>query len=469
MSLKDSKSESWKQWEGRTVDGKFPLRQWLGGSDGSAVFVTERASQRAAIKLTAANASADQQLAQWRAAAALSHPHLMRMHECGRTRLDTESLLFVVMECADENLAQILPERALTGHEVGEMLPPLLDALSYLHGQGLVHARIKPSNILAVGDQLKLSSDDALRPSESAALVKHRDAFDAPETSSGTISLASDLWALGATLVTALTQNPLQFANAASDPAVPATISEPFRGIARECLRVDPIRRCSIADIQARLQPAARSVPEPHSPEPVPSGGGNRFGLPILIFAVVLVALVAGIKLFQAKPHPAGTESVPTATATPKADPATTESAKTEPAKTESASATKADSAPQTAPPPASTPQLSTPAPSTASSADSKGAVAHEVLPDIPRSAMNTITGTIKISVRVEVDSSGKVTDAKLTKAGPSKYFAGFALNAARGWEFTPPTANGQATASVWTIHFRLRRSGTQASADHSR
>jgi hypothetical protein len=31
-----------KQWEGRIVDGKFPLQKWLGGSEHSAVFLTER-------------------------------------------------------------------------------------------------------------------------------------------------------------------------------------------------------------------------------------------------------------------------------------------------------------------------------------------------------------------------------------------------------------------------------------------
>ena len=45
------------------------------------------------------------------------------------------------------------------------------------------------------------------------------------------------------------------------DPTPPETVPEPFRGIARECLHLDPKRRCSLADIQARLQPAARSVP----------------------------------------------------------------------------------------------------------------------------------------------------------------------------------------------------------------
>ena len=75
-----SNPEEWKKWEGR-VDGKFPLRQWLGGSEHSAVFLTERPgqSQKVAIKLIAADAEADRQLSHWRAAAQFSHPHLMRI------------------------------------------------------------------------------------------------------------------------------------------------------------------------------------------------------------------------------------------------------------------------------------------------------------------------------------------------------------------------------------------------------
>ena len=47
-------TRDWKQWEGQIVNGTFPLRQYLGGSEHSAVFLTERRGrdpQRAAIKL----------------------------------------------------------------------------------------------------------------------------------------------------------------------------------------------------------------------------------------------------------------------------------------------------------------------------------------------------------------------------------------------------------------------------------
>jgi TonB family protein len=92
-----------------------------------------------------------------------------------------------------------------------------------------------------------------------------------------------------------------------------------------------------------------------------------------------------------------------------------------------------------------------------------QGEVVHEVIPDVSKNSRNTITGTIKVTVQVEVDPSGKVTSAKLKNAGPSKYFAGLALKAAQRWELSP-----QPTASTWLIQFRFKRSGTQASAERA-
>lgn len=47
-------TEAWKKWEGQVVNGNFPLRQHLGGSDNSVVFLTEHKAKQipsAAIKL----------------------------------------------------------------------------------------------------------------------------------------------------------------------------------------------------------------------------------------------------------------------------------------------------------------------------------------------------------------------------------------------------------------------------------
>src|ERR1019366_5302919 len=107
-------SDTWKQWVGQIVNGEFPLLRYLGGSEHSAVFFTERHEGerlvRAAIKLIPAAPENDElQLSRWRQAAELSHPHLILLYEMGRFELSGVPLLYVVMECAEENLAQVLP------------------------------------------------------------------------------------------------------------------------------------------------------------------------------------------------------------------------------------------------------------------------------------------------------------------------------------------------------------------------
>src|ERR1700690_3850904 len=101
-------AETWKQWEGQVVNGEFPLRQYLGGSDHSAVFLTERAEhepQQLAIKLILANAeNPELQLSWWELAAKLWHPHLLRLFQRGRCQLDGPELFYAVMEYAEESL-----------------------------------------------------------------------------------------------------------------------------------------------------------------------------------------------------------------------------------------------------------------------------------------------------------------------------------------------------------------------------
>jgi TonB family protein len=430
----------WKAWEGRVVDGKFPLRRWLGGTAHSAVFLTERPGQpspQAAIKLIAADgAAADRQVSRWRAAAQLFHPHLMRIFEAGRCRLNATPLLYVVMEYAEEDLSQILPQRPLAPAEVTDLLPPVLDALSYLHGKGFVHGSIKPSNVLALGDQLKLSADQVVASTESNSERRRRDVYDAPETAAGIVSPAGDVWSVGATLVAALTQK-VSFAEEGSlnDRDVPGAVPEPFRGIARECLHLDPKRRCSIADIQARLQPAGRSVPAAAPPAlPHPRSSVKRGPVAALLITAALIALV----VFWSR------GKSPIAPATPTTEP------------------TAPQSPTQTAPAPKPNPAVREPARASKKAvATQSGDVVHQVLPNVSQNSRNTIRGTIKVTVRVEVNPSGKVTGARLKTAGPSKYFAALALRAAQSWEFSP-----QPTASTWLLQFRFKRSGIQASAE---
>ena len=165
MATGAKRAWTWQEWENHCVDGKFPLLKHLGGSERSAVFLTERPGaepRKAAIKIIPADPNtAEAYLSRWSESASLFHPHLIQLFEMGSTTLGNVSCAYVLMEYADEDLSRV--GRPLAAAEATEMLDATLKGLSYVHEQGLAHGHLKTSNILAVADQLKLSSD-TIRP-----------------------------------------------------------------------------------------------------------------------------------------------------------------------------------------------------------------------------------------------------------------------------------------------------------------
>ncbi len=254
-----SLSEVTKAWVEHVIDGKFPLRQWLGGSAHSAVFLTERSapeSQKAAIKLIPADrlpaGTEGAQLLHWENAAKLAHPHVMRVFEYGRCQVDNIQYLYVVQEYAEENLAQIIPERALAAEEVAQMLPPVVEALAFLHQSGFVHSRIQPSNVMAVHDQLKITADGLCIVGEPGQ--RRGSAYDAPEVAT-VVTPAADVWSLGVLLVTVLSQHePDVNHRNGGQVGVPDAVPQPFHEIAQQCLRADPRRRITISQILGKLK-----------------------------------------------------------------------------------------------------------------------------------------------------------------------------------------------------------------------
>ncbi len=286
-------SEAWRQWEGEVVDQRFQLLRFLGSSDHSAVFLTEigQPPQNAALKFVeAASADAQSQLARWERASKLSHPHLIRILHFGSCRLGRASMFYVVSEFAEENLSQILPVRALNSSEAEYMLRSVLEALAYLHGHGLVHGRLRPSNVMAVEEKLKISSDGVSRANEKPTNAV-RTIYDPPEATTAGFSPAGDVWSLGVTLVEALTQRPsLGEGIRQGDPLLPETVPAPFLEIARQCLRLDPQRRWTVSDIAARLLPTA---PPPKKNFPW------RYGVAAAVLALIIGGVIVGQKFLS--------------------------------------------------------------------------------------------------------------------------------------------------------------------------
>jgi len=271
-------SEDWtKEWERRIVNGVYPLRRFLGRSNHSVVFLTECTAHnvpQAAIKILPAHrALAEAQLAHWRRAATLSHPHLMRLHDAGRCQLGGHNFLFVVTDLAEQNLAQILPSRPLTPEEVRDLLPATLDALAYLHGQNLVQGGLKPTNFLVVDDRLKLASDTIRPAGERAANTARPSRYDPPEAKNGGESTAGDIWGLGITLVEALTQTPPAWVRESSDSvSLPDNLAPEFVDAVERCLNREAGGRPTIAELAVlfKLAPPAAEPPAPIAP-PAPA------------------------------------------------------------------------------------------------------------------------------------------------------------------------------------------------------
>jgi len=523
-------SDIWTQSEGQVIDNRFRLRQYLGGADDSAVFLTQLdnpQSQRAAIKFIPAGPNADLQLSLWRRVKQLEHPNLLRIFETGRWRLQNRDRLYVVMEYAEENLSQILPQRSLTESEVRDMLGPVLDALVFLHGKGLVHSRIKPSNILATADQLKLSTDALFPIGESRKSSSRFDVHDAPETAASPLTPAADVWSLGLTLVETLTQHvPALQPGSQADPIVPDILPQPLLDIARHALRRDPRRRWTIPEIAARLNPVAvaaaaaaaghsisplavplstvQAVPaaklqvpafEPAAPRaparpPRPQAENApkqalvlpNYVVPVAAVLLIIVAVIALPKILGRRPDSSSSASTTTAATAPPAKPAEQPGRRELPpaAKPSQASDSRnslkvtAEKKPAPQPQTLSVPASTTAAvrtgtfpsanvPSASASSSSRGEVLDQILPEASPGALATIQGVVRVGVRVQVDPSGTVSDAALDSPGPSKYFADLALQAARRWQFTSPEAGGHSIPSEWLIRFQFTPSGPKA------
>jgi serine/threonine protein kinase len=489
---------------GQVIDGKFRLGEFVGGEEGSSVFLTDYNAPgvaKTAIKLVPGDSTeAEGLLARWRHAAKLSHPHMIRLLDMGRGELDRVPVLYVVMEYAEENLSSVIARRPLAPAEARAILGPVVDALAYVHNKGFVHCRIKPANIMAENDLLKISSDGLCRIGEFSGSVGKPGAYDPPEAAGGRISPAGDVWSLGMTLCEALTQRlPVWERTNQAEPALPSNLPAEFLDLARHCLRRDPQLRWSVADIAARLLPNAPPPPKKIVRGVQYSSARRRFVGTAAPIGLALLAILAAVRVFNHHSHtePSHVVAAAETPAQPKVQPAAQPRIKPVPEKkpaTAEAVAPIAKPTPPIAPPTASkpteraveqpspkksvaasavVPMLASPArpkteaptrPPAVAAVNSgvvHGKVVQQFLPDATQKARNTIRGKVRINVKVHVDESGRVTAAAFDAPGPSQYFAERTLEAAKLWLFAPAKMDGHNVPSEWVLRFEIDPAAT--------
>jgi hypothetical protein len=282
-------TEFWTQVEGEAVSPRYRLGARVERTEQGALY---RSGDNAVVRLRyAGSAEADALLDRWSAIARLSHPHLARLLETGRCELAGERFVYAVTERAEETLAGVLNDRPLSPEETLEMLNPALDALSYIHQNGFVHGSFQPSNVLALGDTLKLSSENLL-PAGEMPERRARTPYDAPEWDAGVPVPASDVWSLGVTMLQALTQNVRDYEDVARK------VPQPFADVAGYALKPKPEERWTTRQIAARLQAAqAAAVQTPSAAKP------GKHKLPLAAGGLALAGIA--FFFFARKPEPA--------------------------------------------------------------------------------------------------------------------------------------------------------------------
>lgn len=144
-----------------------------------------------------------------RAAAALNHPNIVAVHDCG----EHNGCPFIVMERLpgrtlqdDINLGPMPPER------VRSMLHDVLGALACAHAAGIVHRDIKPGNVLIAPNSGAMKvADFGIAKTAGATLTATGQivgtmAYMSPERVAGApASVADDLYAVGVMGYEALT------------------------------------------------------------------------------------------------------------------------------------------------------------------------------------------------------------------------------------------------------------------------
>ena len=222
-----------EHWEGVSLSGDYTLEQWMGGDDSAAFFRTAPApdGRRAVVKLVPeAVVDGAATLDLWHRTRQLRHPNLIELLDCGRADRDGEIVLYAVFESPDDTLASALSRSPLNPQESREVLDAVLDALRYLHAQGLVLGALDPDHIVAVGDRIKLSTG-ALRDATTSSAYRKD------------VRLLGDLWQQ---VLMAASPKSSEIAAHAADP--------------------NPQTRWTLAEINAALNPPLPTVPPPAPP-----------------------------------------------------------------------------------------------------------------------------------------------------------------------------------------------------------
>ena len=192
------------------------------GRPGSRVFaaIETALGRRVVVKVLprslAAGVSAERFRQEVRLAAHLTHPHIVPALAAG----NGSGLLYYTMPLIDgESLrTRLARERQLPVDDAVAIARDVADALSYAHGQGIVHRDITPDNILLVASHALVTNFGIARAVSQAGTpamtapgtVVGTPAYMSPEQAGGgpDVAMTSDIYSLGAVVFEMLAGEP---------------------------------------------------------------------------------------------------------------------------------------------------------------------------------------------------------------------------------------------------------------------
>ncbi|NEE44080.1 serine/threonine protein kinase, partial [Streptomyces sp. SID8455] len=267
---------------GTTLAGRYRLVGLLGAGGMGQVWraVDERLGRTVAVKVLARPEDKALVLrldSEARAAAALSDPHVVAVHDVGEAPVNGIRVVYLVMELVEgRSLGEVLAEGLPAVGDVMAWGGQICRGLHAAHRAGVVHRDIKPANILLTADGRVKVCDfgiarraDALgHPLTGTGAVIGTPSYMSPEQARGdaVIGAGSDLYSLGCLLYELLTGEPpfqgggwpvlAQHLNQVPVPVRSRRLEVPAKldRLVAELLRKDPRRRpADAAEVARRL------------------------------------------------------------------------------------------------------------------------------------------------------------------------------------------------------------------------
>ncbi|MEU9032591.1 protein kinase [Streptomyces sp. NPDC048383] len=263
------------------LGGRYRLQSPIGSGGTADVFraIDQVLGREVAVKVFRAGTdtvTADRFCDEARTLARLSHPALVTVHDAGR---HGQGAFMVTELIRGVTLRTRMDAGPLGPVQVTRIGADISSALDHVHAHGVIHHDVKPSNILLGEEGAPHLADFGL------ARTVHEHSHSAPDTLVGTLaymapeqflgegaSPASDIYALGVTLLEALTGRreyqgtPVEIGTAhlLRPPRIPEELPEDLARLLKAMTDQAPAARPDAAAVHQRLQEAARA-PRPRT------------------------------------------------------------------------------------------------------------------------------------------------------------------------------------------------------------